>query len=124
MTFFTAVQYKILRAAFPGEPTIMSGAAYEGKSKIRTLMGEDVLDQFKGKTVIDFGCGCGNEVVEIAGAGARMVIGLDIQPDSLETARRAATSAGLSDRCSFASRTEVKADIVVSLDSFEHFNDP
>ena len=77
-----------------------------------------------GRVVIDFGCGEGAEAIEIARRGARRVIGIDIRPNLLERARAAAEKAGVSDRCVFATQTAERADVILSVDGFEHYDDP
>lgn len=117
------LQYRILRAIAPTEPTHMSGAAFAGRSKVGVLLGPTFLQEVAGRDVIDFGCGDGAESVEVAKHGAR-VFGLDIRPSALETARQLALSAGVADRCAFGTVAESPADIVMSIDAFEHFSDP
>jgi len=102
----------------------MNGSAYEGKSKLRMTLGEDLLSLIRDKTVIDFGCGEGLESLDLVRNGARKVIGIDIRQSVLREAARNVSAAGLSDRCEFMTGTSTKADIIVSLDSFEHFEDP
>jgi SAM-dependent methyltransferase len=60
----------------------------------------------------------------MAQRGARKVIGLDIQEEWLRQARDRATQAGVSDRCTFVTKTDERADVIVSVDAFEHFHDP
>ena len=74
--------------------------------------------------MIDYGCGEGTHTVELARAGARLAVGLDIREEQLERARIAAKAADVAETCRFATATSVLADYVVSLDSFEHFQDP
>jgi SAM-dependent methyltransferase len=74
--------------------------------------------------VIDFGCGEGDEALDLARNGARKVIGIDIQERFLERARVVAAKAGLSSVCEFVRATDEKAGIIVSIDAFEHFDDP
>jgi 2-polyprenyl-3-methyl-5-hydroxy-6-metoxy-1,4-benzoquinol methylase len=102
----------------------MDGSAYARKSKLEVLLGERFFDEIRGKTVIDFGCGVGAEAIEMAHRGARRVIGVDIRESFLETARERARATGVADRCVFTTTPEERADVVVSLDSFEHFDDP
>ena len=64
------------------------------------------------------------EAIEIAQKGAQRVIGIDIREDVLEIARQKALAAGVQDRCVFAPSTQERAEIVVSIDAFEHFEDP
>jgi SAM-dependent methyltransferase len=119
----TTLQYKILKAISPGEPDTCSGAAYAGKSKLAILLGEDFLQKIKGKAVIDFGCGEGAEAVEMAQNGAKEVFGLDIRHNVLESAKLNAQTAGVQNICRFGRSTDEPADVIVSLDSFEHFGD-
>src|SRR5262249_56541862 len=70
------------------------------------------------------GCGAGGEMVEAARHGARHVIGIDIREESLEVARRNARAAGVEERCSFTTRPSQTADVIFSIDGFEHYADP
>jgi SAM-dependent methyltransferase len=102
----------------------MDGRVYANKSKLETLLGNDFWHNIEDKVVIDFGCGSGSESVEMAQHGARKVIGIDIQEKLLSAGREQARQSGVSDRCTFATKTDELADVIVALDSFEHFNDP
>lgn len=100
--------------------------AYRNRSKLETLFGPDIWRELDGKTVIDYGCGAGEQAVEICRrCPAARVIGIDIREEQLRLARRRAFEAGVSSRCSFFSYSpRFRADIILSIDSFEHFNDP
>lgn len=117
-------QYKLLKRISPGEPSIMDGSAFAAKGKLRTLLGDSFLEEVRGKTVLDFGCGEGDEAVQMALAGAERVTGLDIQVALLDRARQRAKQAGLEERCAFVTATDAHADIVTSIDAFEHFGEP
>jgi SAM-dependent methyltransferase len=118
------LQYRILRKIAPVAPRTMEGSAYDEKSKIRVSLGDDLLGLIQDKTVIDFGCGDGVATLDLARYGARKVIGLDILENALAKATTNAAAAGFSDRCEFSTTTETQADVIVSLDAFEHFGDP
>jgi SAM-dependent methyltransferase len=60
----------------------------------------------------------------MAERGARHVIGLDIREDVLNIARQRAKAAGVGGRCEFSTSASRPVDIVVSIDAFEHFEDP
>jgi SAM-dependent methyltransferase len=117
--------YWILKTLCPtGDSGYLSGEAYANKSKLTVLLGERFFDEIRGRTVIDFGCGTGGEAVEMAERGARRVIGVDIRDAWLTAARRHAEEHHVADRCLFMTSPDQRADIVVSIDSFEHFDDP
>ena len=52
-----------------------------------------------GKVFLDYACGDGACAIDAAKHGAALAIGLDISDVSVQNGRRAAASAGLSDRC-------------------------
>lgn len=118
------IQYQILKRIRPRNPDYCSGSVYEGKSKLAILLGDEFFSAIAGKTIVDFGCGEGAEAVEMAQKGAKRVIGIDIREDVLQTARQRALTAGVQNICLFASSTKELAEIVVSIDAFEHFADP
>ena len=121
----TSLQVQLLRWRYPAGASNMDGSAYVGKSKLAVLMGADFFDRIAGKVVVDFGCGSGHEVVEMAERGAvRHVIGVDLRESELAKGRQLATERGVADKCTFTTRAEMQADVVVSLDAFEHFSDP
>jgi SAM-dependent methyltransferase len=120
----TRVQYRILRRIAPKEPGCMSGTAYDNRVKVRIVLGEPALQELRGKVVIDFGCGEGNEAIELANFGAARVIGIDIRTRVIDRAREKAARAGVAERCEFCTDTDERADAIVSIDSFEHFSDP
>ncbi|HJU07313.1 MAG TPA: class I SAM-dependent methyltransferase [Rhodanobacteraceae bacterium] len=91
---------------------------------LREFLGDDWAGRLRERTVVDFGCGNGRGSVELAKAGAARVIGIDIRTDFLDAARARAEAAGVATRCTFTTATDVEADIVVSIDAFEHFDDP
>lgn len=121
---FTNLQYQILKKISPGAPDCCSGSVYEGKSKLAALMGAQFFSRIAGKVVIDFGCGEGADAIEMAQRGAKRVIGIDIREDILQAAREKALNEGVQETCTFISSTNETADIVVSVDAFEHFADP
>lgn len=117
--------YQLLTWIAPREESGgLTGNAYRDKSKLEALLGSAILEEIQGKTVLDFGCGPGAEAIEMALRGARRVIGVDIRESFLETARARAAEAGVADRCVFTTTPQEPVDVVVSLDSFEHFGDP
>jgi len=121
------VGYQILRylgrqAARGDHPC--DGSAHRGRSKVEARFGPQIWTALAGRVVLDFGCGEGAEAIEVARRGARRVIGIDIRPKVLALARAAAAKAGVSDRCVFAPHAPERADVLLSIDGFEHYDDP
>ena len=120
-----ALGYHILRRISPtGESAAGDGAAYRNRSKLETLLGPDIWREIAGKSVIDFGCGAGDEAIELAQRGATRVTGIDIRESALALARRSAAEHGVADTCEFVTSTDRPADVIISIDAFEHFDDP
>ena len=80
-------QYRILRRFCPPPPDYRQGSTHETSSRLASLLGPALLAKVAGKVVIDFGCGSGMDAIELARAGARKVIGIDIREDVLKKAR-------------------------------------
>ena len=117
--------YRMLRSISPtGESAAGDGTAYRNRSKLETLLGADVWREIAGKSVIDFGCGAGEEAIELAQRGAAHVTGIDIRQWALDEARRSAVDRGVADRCEFVTSSDRLADVIISIDAFEHFDDP
>lgn len=122
--------YHLLRASqyavesyYGGESKLMNGSAYQGKSKLEILLGPDIWEKISGKTVIDFGCGTGSDSIEMAQRGAESVLGVDIVEEHLNRARTQTETLGLTN-CRFSNTADDKADVIISVDGFEHYSDP
>jgi SAM-dependent methyltransferase len=100
--------------------------AYLNKSKLEALFGDRVWDEVPDKVVVDFGCGEGHEVVELAEHGAARVIGIENNPRWFKSATKRIVERGVADRCTVIKEWTgpAAADVIVCLDSFEHFEDP
>ena len=98
----------------------------------RRLQGEGgTAAMFRGKDVLDVGCGAAGKTVYYATLGARRVVGMDILEKYRAEAERMAARAGCAGLFSFvccdASQTPFAAgsfDTVVMNDSMEHVADP
>ena len=116
--------YRLLRRLVKVAPGNEITTAYDDKSKMEVFFGPEIWEELGDKTVVDFGCEGGVESVDMAQHGVQRVIGIDIREPALEEARAKAKQAGLEDRCLFTTHYDDKADVVVTLDAFEHFSDP
>jgi SAM-dependent methyltransferase len=125
MKLLDDLQYRILKRIAPCEPDILSGGVYGGRGKLETLIGPAALaDLLSCEAALDFGCGRGEDAVELARQGCRHVIGIDIQEQFLADARSAASRAGVLQKCEFHTFATGPVDAIYSLDAFEHFADP
>jgi SAM-dependent methyltransferase len=95
-----------------------------GEEKLATFIKpiDPTFGRLEGLDVLDFGCGDGNESIALSRC-ARSVIGLDINPKWIEIARAKAQRAGVSN-VEFTTKLDRKVDAVISIDAFEHFEDP
>jgi len=122
------IGYWLLKAIYPGGQGVAMGSddpyAARGLSKLKTLFGAGVYDELRDKVVLDFGCGTGDNAIELAKNGCRRVIGLDIQERLLVQARKSAEAAGVADRCIFTTDWKEPVDVILTMDAFEHFDDP
>ena len=117
------IQYFFLRLIARQLPATMGGGAYAGKSKLRVLL-PGIEAEIKDRIVLDFGCGPGVEVKEMAQLGAKRVIGLDSSEKWLRMAREQAEKAGVASKCEFVTAVAHPVEVIVSLDCFEHFAEP
>ena len=119
------LEYRLLLKLFPSDPNRLSGEAYRNRSKLKALLGNDIFERLSGKTVVDFGCGYGEQTLELAQQGAGLAIGVDIREDLLEGARRRAADVP---NVTFLNASRLGAsgfaDFVLSVDAFEHFTEP
>ena len=117
--------YRLLKTISPdGVGKMTDGSAYAKRSKMEMLFGDELWGDVVDKTVIDFGCGDGRETLELARRGAKKVIGVDKLQKCLQQAESSAAEEGLSDRCSFGLEADEPGNTIISLDAFEHFDDP
>lgn len=79
---------------------------------------------WKGKTVLDIGCGTGHTAAAIAAAGAAHVYGIDYAPTAIEQAQAAHQQTGLSFRTMSAADWTEPVDVILSCGTLEHMDDP
>lgn len=125
--------YSLLRSlgVHATAPDYQNAASYDGKSKLEVLFGNEVWNEVAGKIVIDYGCGHGAQAIEMAQHGAKKVIGIDTWDKALSKAKESAIKAGVTQICEFTGTDKdplsdalPKADVIFSLDAFEHYNNP
>lgn len=124
----TSLSYRFLKSRYPGGAGVPmpQGDPFKekGTSKLATYFGPAIFDELRDKEVLDFGCGHGDNAIELAERGCRHVIGLDINEDYLRIARTTAQQRGVTDRVEFVTEAPGKVDVVLTTDAMEHFSDP
>ena len=73
---------------------------------------------------MDAGCGTGELAYEIARAGAHEVIGIDYSREAIAVAGKTYSHPNLRYRCDDLSGVQEKFDVIVSLGTLEHLDDP
>jgi SAM-dependent methyltransferase len=117
--------YRLLRWLKPGSEFQGAGEARSSYvPNIERVLGSDGWEILRDRTILDFGCGIGFGSAELAQRGAKRVIGLDIRPDMLELARKWAEETGVSAVCTFCDSMDEPVDAIISINAFEHFDDP
>lgn len=97
--------------------------------RTRRVYGHRFEDALKGKVLLDIGCGVGNQVLAAAQTGANLAVGVDTAEVNLRIGEKNAVRHGLHDRVRFTTDTipafgKEWADVVLSQNSFEHFDNP
>lgn len=103
-----------------------------GAQTIRFYLQSDSAEaMFRGKRVLDVGCGEGGKSVYYASLGASAVVGVDIIPEYARRAQQFAEKHGYSDRFTFllADATHLPLDsgsfdTIIMNDFMEHVSDP
>jgi len=80
--------------------------------------------EWRGKKVIDVGCGTGELPFRIARRGAKEVLGIDYSPEAIDVAVGTYTHANLSFKVMPLEKIKGAFDVVTSLGTLEHTNDP
>ncbi|MBV8866215.1 MAG: methyltransferase domain-containing protein [Acidobacteriaceae bacterium] len=122
-----SIEYALLKKLCKREHKVALGedcqtASY---SKLDVHIGPAWREHIRGQIVLDFGCGYGNEMIQLAKAGARKVYGIEISENQLREARQRLAYADVTDRCCLLNEAPPETvDCIFSFDSFEHFEDP
>lgn len=97
----------------------------EKKVPLQVSMALNEID-WKGKEVLDIGCGTGLFVSLARKAGAKRVIGIDCSEEAIKLAMARKCEKGVEFYCKSINRfkTKHKFDVIVSLGTIEHLNSP
>ena len=125
-TMLASIEYALLKELCKREKVALGEDCQTASySKLDVHIGPGWREYVREQIVLDFGCGYGNEMIQLAKAGARKVYGIEISENQLREARQRLAKAGVTDRCCLLNEAPPEAvDCVFSFDSFEHFDDP
>ena len=86
------------------------------------------LDDIRGKSILDHGCGTGHQSVALVRKGAKYVVGIDPRRKVLEEARKLAKENEVEHQVEFRESFDIRDydrfEIVISQNSMEHYPDP
>ena len=82
------------RIRYPGLDSESSPEYVHHRRFVYGLLGLDVDSFFRGKTILDAGCGTGEETLFLASLGPAEIIGIDMSEGSLDHARSMAEKHG------------------------------
>lgn len=74
---------------------------YAVTEKSNAFVEQFIIDNCRGKVVLDYCCGLGGLALRLAQAGAAKVYGIDISPESVASSRRLLAEHGLADKAEF-----------------------
>jgi len=77
----------------------------------RIRIATDEIRRVKDATVLDVGCGSGRTTLPIAKVNTKHVTGVDFAPQMIDLAKRAASEAGLAEKCTFVVADFMSADL-------------
>ena len=80
--------------------------------------------RWRNKTVLDVGCGTGNFANQVAKNGAKKVLGIDYAEEAIKIAKKAHTHPNLEFRKMDVKNIKEKFDIIVSIGTLEHMDNP
>ncbi len=121
-----SIEYELLKT-FCKREKIAEGQVTDtpSYSKLEVHFGRDWPALVQDRAVLDFGCGAGNEMIQIARAGARSVCGVDVSETNIREAARRIEASGVADHCRLMKQAPAEEfDCIFSFDSFEHFEHP
>lgn len=98
-------------------------------SRTRRVYGDLLEKALAGHVFVDIGCGLGDQVLGAAEAGAHLAVGIDKVEVNLRMASENAITRGVADRVRFTTDPVSSfgtewADVALSQNSFEHFEEP
>lgn len=79
---------------------------------------------WKGKTVLDIGCGTGELGYLIASRAAKKVVGLDYAPEAIKLAKRQYSLPNLSYVCADVGNIAGRFDVIIMVGVLEHIDSP
>lgn len=117
----SSIQYLFLKKFYHINTT---STTPDTRISLDKIFNDNFAKRVAGKFVIDFGCGHGGDTEAIAKWGAKLSLGLEIRDELVQNNLQRINL----DNCTFATTLPAehisKADMVISIDAFEHFDQP
>ncbi len=101
-----------------------SAPASEYRLSLDKIFTDDFPGKVSGKFVVDFGCGLGEDTKKMAEWGAKLSLGLEIREELVKKNSEKIKLANCSFATTLPDQLKSKADLIISIDAFEHFSHP
>ena len=116
------IQFLLLKKFY--KLNVKSASESGGRLSLQKLLGDHFVEDVNDKLVIDYGCGHGEDIEQISDWKAKLAVGIEIREEIVKNNQARINRSN----CAFSTElpTELKsnADIVISIDAFEHFDRP
>ena len=121
MNLINDFQFALLNKYYSVNP---QAPVVENRMALDHIFPKKFSSKIKDKFVVDFGCGHGGDTETMAKWGAKLSLGIEIRDELVQNNLKRVNLPN----CSFATvipeNLKSKADIIISVDAFEHFDRP
>lgn len=122
MSVIDQFQFAFLKRYFPLSPSPTSDGHH--RRELIRCFDASFSQRVKNSVVVDFGSGLGGDTIEMAKMGAALAIGVELREQLVEISRSKTQLQNCQFHTKLPSELNQKADLVISVDAFEHFEDP
>jgi SAM-dependent methyltransferase len=121
-TKFDDIQFALLKRFAELSP--QANLDTQNRRPLQSCFDSTFPQRVKDAVVIDFGSGLGADTIEMSRMGAERAIGIEIRENLVELSRNKTNLYNCHFYTKLPQDLRSKADLVISVDAFEHFEDP
>jgi SAM-dependent methyltransferase len=119
---FNELQFVLLKRFVDLSPSTYQGVPH--RRPLQSCFDATFPARVKDAVVIDFGSGHGSDTIEMSLMGAERAIGIELRESLVEQCRNKTNLYNCDFYTKLPNELRSKADLVISVDAFEHFEDP